>query len=182
MLWYTYTGNYIINNSILSRKDCQIEFSDSTYLKDGGLSIIFFDSELSVRNNNICFGRITLLDKIAGESDNIWGSWETLKWAYHFVDKPRFTYQGRQKYYYNFYQDSVKVNYGWEYLDDISLERAEFNSDFIYLHPHLEMYGSGEYNITVSFENNKMYWRYENYDPELNKFFGDNCIIISNSY
>lgn len=160
ILWYKRTGRYKVKESILYTTD--VEIDDNLYANKlkGPFSIIFFDTELSLVHGHLRFNRISVLNQMEGAPNDIWGTWETTRWAFHYTGHPETNYQGRERYFYTFNKDSSKVHYGWEYIDEKNPHRIEFDTDFEYDPPHLELSGPAEYNINVSFKDGKMYWRY----------------------
>ncbi|GEM_PF-2199377 len=161
VFWYKRTGNFKVEESILYKTDCVITGKQSTEMMKGNFQIVFNNVELSIMDGNLQFNRITELKNIEGNSEDIWGTWETIKWTYKYTGESNPGYKGRQKYFYSFNKDSNKVHYGWKNIDMDDPETFEFHSDFKYDKPHLELEGPGEYNISVSFKDDKMYWRYD---------------------
>ena len=164
---YSRTGNFEIINSILYLKTNEWTFHDSSFISRG-ISIVPNYSEIELTGDVLLKKSVIVLDNVEGNDTDIWGMWKYVIWSFHKSFSPEnITYSGRQEYYYKFDKDSSNVAYGWKYLDGNPFNNPDFNSDFDYNPPILNLFGPGDYNLTVRFKYNQMYWYYDTPPIEL---------------
>lgn len=154
VLSYIRYGNFRVEESILRKTDLHMEVENPKFTPG---QVVFYDKKLSIVDNKLHLRRATVLENKTGSEENIWGTWTTVRWTYIFPSENRSKYFGRQKYFYTFKKGSGTVKYGWKQIDGEGKE-FEFESDYTYDKPHLELEAPAEYDITVRFKNGKMYW------------------------
>jgi hypothetical protein len=153
--YYSRSGKFEILDGVLFLKTEKWDLFNSA---ENGISIVPVQSEISITGNILYRKSVDVLESTKGTKSEIWGSWKNTRWVYHTNRDAGITYTGRQEYYYDFSKDSTLVVYGWKYLDGTPWTNPEFRSEFKYQPPYLSLSGPSDYNMTVVFKFEKMFW------------------------
>lgn len=153
---YARSGTYDVQDSIL-----YLQNIDWTYfVRTRGISIILRPTQIRIRDGLLEKRPVEVFENVEGSGDTLWGTWTQIKWTYyqyHWGDRPA-VYEGRQEVYYEFSADSSQCTYGWNYIDGYQAKPPEFQTEFSYTPPYLDIVGPAYYDVKVVYKYGKMYW------------------------
>lgn len=158
--FYSRRGKFEIHDGVLYLLTEHWDMLNPT-LASNSLSIVPGEAEIRIKGNILYKKFVSVLESTKDAKNEIWGSWKNTKWVYHTNPDAGITYEGRQEAYYVFTRDSLKVVYGWNYLDGTPWTNPEFRSEFKYQPPYLSLYRPSYINMRVEFKYEKMFWYHD---------------------
>ena len=120
--------------------------------------------EIRISNNTLSLIGVDIYTS-NGNTDGIYGHWETTKWAVSYNSKPE--YSGYISCSYDLDKTSSTYFRFIRFLDNPTIDPIEDRDLFNYKAPNLKMVSAGQsvMNYTVELKNGKMYWYYDNKKP-----------------
>lgn len=159
-------GTYSIRDSIIYKSNITVRFIDPSFYPNPGYDFTFETKYLMFSNDKMAEIPVTLFESTNGINvSELWGSWIRNIWVYQLrYNEP--SYLGRLKIIMDFNEASHSAEWWSEYLDRSTNNYSDTlgSNDVIYNPPTLDLLGTGDYLVRVSFKENKMYW-WEPYEP-----------------
>jgi len=159
-------GTYSIKDSIIYKSNINVRFIDPSYYPSPGYNFTFDTKYIKFSNNKMTEIPVTIFKpKNDNNNSDLWGSWVRTIWTYQLkYSEP--SYLGRLKIVMDFTEASHSAEWWSEYLDRSPNNNSDTlgSNNVIFDTPTLDLLGTGDYLVRVSFNDNKMYW-WEPYQP-----------------
>lgn len=161
-------GTYLIKDSVIYKSNITVRFIDPSYYPSPGYDFTFEAKYLNLSNNQMTEIPLTIFEPDNnGNNSQLWGRWSRILWTYQLrYSEP--SYLGRLKIIMDFTKGSHSAIWWSEYIDRSQNNNSDTlgSNNVIYNPPTLDLLGTGDYLVRVSFKDNKMYW-WEPYEPIL---------------
>ena len=151
-------GKYSVDDSILYFYDVILRYAKAASVNPPAVAfaVTMDPRKISFNGDQLNLQFVIILNPLESNYPNLIGRWESISWVAVFDRDIEPQYKGgKKKLDFNFYNDSLKVNYSVEYLFNTSLLNSNYVIDYTFDGINLSI----QYiNYKVEFRNNKMYW------------------------
>jgi hypothetical protein len=151
------TGKYSIADNILYFYDVTLQYAKAASVTPPAVAFAatFEPRKIIVNGNELNLQTVKILNPLESYYPNLNGKWESTSWIAVFDRDIQPQYKGgKRNEVFNFFSDSLKVNYSVEYLFNTSLSNSNYITDYSFDGTNFQ-YQNTTYQ--VEFKNNKMY-------------------------